>query len=548
MKNGVEINALQGHNEWYRVNVMSIIDEQVKILILDDDPFISKMLTSILTGYDVQCASSFQQFKELIEVFIPDIAIIDLVLPDAHGLNVCKWIRSQNRYEDVIMYILTSTDDEQTLIRAYSIGVMDYILKPFNKFILFSKLRRCSVLIEMKRKLERSVEFQKDIKQRLIQLNDFFNKCIKVDDVESIVALLSYVRYIIPIDGLFFFNKLRGGKYSVLKLLPHPESPAIIEKLHKVLKQDNNSVLFFFDRAHNVYAARLGFMHYGYVFFIKNTSYNPDERNLISLMAELFKAVVSKTEMYDYVEKQNKNYQNEISKIRQIQAAQLPKFKEIKGYEIASSFLPAEDISGDFFDAFHIGNDVFQIVLCDVSGHGIASAYIGNAIRTLVRIYSNNAERCSDVIYRVNQQMVKDGKGLYYYGTLVVCRLYPDGTVAYASGGHPPLCFYRKETNSIEEIINTGPLIGIFSDSTYDNRIITLERGDLLFLYTDGITETMHPHSKALYGEERLMESIQKFVGETPVELLHSVCGTMYEFSNYAQLQDDVTMICIKKN
>ncbi len=63
---------------------MEPIAEQIKILVLDDDPFIGRMLTSMLIGYNVRCATTFNEFHTIIEEFIPDIAIIDLFLPDAY--------------------------------------------------------------------------------------------------------------------------------------------------------------------------------------------------------------------------------------------------------------------------------------------------------------------------------------------------------------------------------------------------------------------------------------------------------------------------------
>ncbi len=102
---------------------------------------------------------------------------------------------------------------------------------------------------------------------------------------------------------------------------------------------------------------------HGFVFLVKEEQFNPDEKNMLTLFAELLKVIISRTEIHDYVQKQNRIYQEEISRVRQIQVAQLPKFKNIHGFEIASTFLPAEDISGDFFDGFFInGNtDIFQI-------------------------------------------------------------------------------------------------------------------------------------------------------------------------------------------
>ncbi len=522
--------------------------EQIRILVLDDDPFIGKMLASMLAGYNVKNTTSFDQFQQVIKEFNPDIAIIDLHLPDAHGLDVCKWIRGQNQYEDVILYILTATNDEQTLIRAYSIGVMDYIIKPFNKFILFSKLRRCALMIEIKRKLEHSLEYQKDIKKRLLQLNDFIKKCIKIDNIDTLVALFLHIKYIVKLDGLFIFNKIKTGKYTVLKLISHESWQSLIPKLHRVITQDAiEPVAFFYESAASVYIACISLQQHGYVFFISNVPYTPDEKNLIGLLAEVIGVIISRTEIYEYVQKQNKIYRDEISKVRQIQVAQLPKFRNIHGYEIASTFLPAEDISGDFFDGFYVENDIFQIVLCDVSGHGIASSYIGNAMRTLIRTFSFNEQSLTKVLYKVNRQMIADGKGLYYFGTAVICRLYPDGTVLYTSGGHPPLYYYNHNSHTVEELPNTGGLLGVFDDMAYQDSTITLQSGDMLFLYTDGLTESMNPVLRTLYGDQRLKDTIVLNAHESPVELLHSICGSMYEFTEYAPLEDDVTLICIKK-
>lgn len=522
--------------------------EPIRILVLDDDPFIGKMLTTILAGYDVQHATTFGQFQQVIEEFNPDIAIIDLHLPDAHGLNVCKWIRSQNQYEDVILYILTSTNDEQTLVRAYSIGVMDYIIKPFNKFILFSKLRRCALMIEIKRKLEHSLEYQKDIKNRLLQLNSFIKKCIKIDDIETLVALLLKIKSIIPLDGLFILNKVKSGKYTVLKLISHESWQSLIPKIQKLISHNAIETVSFFYESHNkAYIACLSLQQYGYAVFVSNLPYNPDEKNLIGLLAEIILVIISRTGIYEYVQKQNKLYRDEISKVRQIQVAQLPKFRNINGYAIASTFLPAEDISGDFFDGFFVENGVFQIVLCDISGHGIASSYIGNAMRTLIRTFSFHEQSPAQVLHKVNRQMIADGKGLYYFGTAVICRLYPDGRILFSSGGHPSLYYYNYNAKAIEELPNTGGLLGVFDDMDYHDSTITLHSGDMLFLYTDGLTESMNPDIKTLYGEERLKENIITYAHENPGELLHSICGSMYEFTGYAPLEDDVTLICIKK-
>jgi sigma-B regulation protein RsbU (phosphoserine phosphatase) len=143
--------------------------------------------------------------------------------------------------------------------------------------------------------------------------------------------------------------------------------------------------------------------------------------------------------------------------------------------------------------------------------------------------------------------MAIDGKGLFYYGTIVIVRLYPDGKIVYASGGHPPLYYFNSANQSIEEIQNTGPLVGIFYNIEFKDSILNMNSKDMLLLYTDGIIESMDIELRKLYGDERLKNNIMAFSGEPVMDMLHSICGSMYEFTGYAPLEDDVTLICIKK-
>jgi serine phosphatase RsbU (regulator of sigma subunit) len=207
-----------------------------------------------------------------------------------------------------------------------------------------------------------------------------------------------------------------------------------------------------------------------------------------------------------------------------------------------------EEISGDFFDAFYISENLYQIVLCDVAGHGMASSYIGSSIRGLLRSVDYANLSPAQVITSLNNSVVKNLSNTYYFSSLVLCSLNLEtDEVIIVSAGHPPCFYYSSEHDQYEQVEKTGPLIGLVENSEYEERKILLKAGDCLLMYTDGITEAQSEEIPALYGEERLFSLFQEIHGRSSIDSVHSVVGSVYEYTGYASLNDDITAICLKK-
>ncbi|HNR87972.1 MAG TPA: SpoIIE family protein phosphatase [Spirochaetota bacterium] len=242
-----------------------------------------------------------------------------------------------------------------------------------------------------------------------------------------------------------------------------------------------------------------------------------------------------------------KRIRYEISSLRELQAAQQPRLPRFPEYDLATLFLPVEDISGDFFDAFALTPERYQIIVCDVSGHGITSSYFGAEIRTLFRMMSSPDRTPAELIRLVNRSVIEHFRALDYFATVAVCQIdLPSGAMLYSSGGHPESLIFRAADKTCTTIGGTGPLIGIPTPRDHSDIELRLEAGDCLLMYTDGITEMADP-SGALYGVDALTNELVYNARYSAQDIIFSIISKLYEFNGYNNPGDDVTAVCVKK-
>ncbi len=236
----------------------------------------------------------------------------------------------------------------------------------------------------------------------------------------------------------------------------------------------------------------------GFFLLQRDIPFDQEERNMITLCTDFMDLMLERLIAQKELERQYALYRSEISKVRTIQVSFLPDFKRINGYDVASIFLPAEDISGDFFDGYFLDDEVYQFVLCDVSGHGVASSDIGNESRSLCRTFSLRKFSPAVLIGAVNGIVSRDISGLYYFGTVIVCQLnIRTGEVLFSSGGHPPAVFCRSGESTCTLLNKTGPLVGFFEKGDFKDTGFVMKSGDALLLYTDGVPETFSSDGKS---------------------------------------------------
>jgi phosphoserine phosphatase RsbU/P len=237
---------------------------------------------------------------------------------------------------------------------------------------------------------------------------------------------------------------------------------------------------------------------------------------------------------------------NELEMARQIQLAILPKeTPKIEGLEIAARYIPMSSVAGDFYDFIVVDEKHVGILIADVSGHGLPSALIASMLQSAFAAQSAHASDPVRVLSELNRALF--GKFRSHFVTAAYLFLdLEKRAVNYAGAGHPPV-LWRKSSGSVTEVLENGFFLGPFHDSTYSAVPLSLEAGDRVILYTDGILE-----AKNSSGEEFGMDRFKGMVEENhalPADrfadtVLDAVARWSEKVSGPSQ-SDDITLLAI---
>jgi serine phosphatase RsbU (regulator of sigma subunit)/DNA-binding response OmpR family regulator len=531
------------------------------ILAVDDAATMRETLRSLLSAeYDLLLADSAAAFAAAIDSTIPNIVLLDLNLPDGNGIDLCRSLRRNPHFDDCSIIIITAYSDEKTLEEGYLAGADDFLRKPFIPTELLSKIRLFDRSIRDRQRQKLSLEMQIRTNEKLNWMNRLMKECIGSRDIRSSLKSAEGLADIIE-TGYLEVAQMTGGEFSSVVTLVHDRS-ARYKTVGELASRGafrempgefprRMRIKSGGDDIHCLYSSlQLENGRHGIVLFEHFKPFTDDDMHLVSLFTSFFGMLYQRFSIERVIDGMNKSYRSELSKVRKIQVSFLPDFSKIRGYDISSTYLPAEDISGDFFDGYYLNDHIFQITICDVSGHGVASSYVGNQLRTLFKNLSAPGKNPSLIAKEASGVMTTELKDMYYFATAIICQIDLDsGNMVYVNAGHPPMILNSAESGTCSILEYTGPIIGLFPDNTYHDAELTLESGDSLLMYTDGLTEAADRKSSlfTMFGEERLLEAFKRAQGQPSRDILHSIVGSMYEFTQYCEQMDDITAICIRR-
>lgn len=241
--------------------------------------------------------------------------------------------------------------------------------------------------------------------------------------------------------------------------------------------------------------------------------------------------------------------QRELTIASQIQQTILPKkfpqHQEGKEFEIYASMIPAKEIGGDFYDFFPIGTNKLGFVIGDVSGKGVPAALFMAVSRTTLKVIASNGVSPAECLTEVNRLLCPESDSqmfvTIFYGVLDL----QTGELVYSSGGHNPPYFLRSTGDAESLKCETGTLLGMIEGVAFDERKITMEPGESIFLYTDGVTEAMNS-TNDLFTEKRLEHFLQNKSGLSTEQLIHDMYQEINKHTVDAPQSDDITIMMIK--
>ena len=219
---------------------------------------------------------------------------------------------------------------------------------------------------------------------------------------------------------------------------------------------------------------------------------------------------------------------------------------EVKNFSFAATYIPTEDVGGDYYDYIKMSNDFYGFLVADVSGHGIPAAVIMAITRALVHSYTIDIVSSAEVLNMINEILcdniyTNDFVTMFY---LVVNM--KTGLCNYASAGHHPVLYFDKSKMMVHQLKAKGLFLGAFEKVEYEEKNMELHKGDILLLYTDGLVDVQNRSDK-FYGMDRLIGKLILFNEEDPENIVESILDDVKEFSEGRPCSDDLTMLIIKK-
>ncbi|MBU5637302.1 SpoIIE family protein phosphatase [Geomonas sp. Red69] len=243
---------------------------------------------------------------------------------------------------------------------------------------------------------------------------------------------------------------------------------------------------------------------------------------------------------------QNTSMHKEMEIARQIQLSLLPAAPPLlTGIDCAGRCVPASHIGGDYYDILLHGERL-DLVIADVSGHSVGAALIMVETRSVLRAQMPALDGPAQVVAALNEILHDDLSRAELFITMSYLSYHrTSGRLRYSNAGHPPPLLYRPAEERFFALDAEGLILGVQRRVAFDEPVIQVEKGDLLLMYTDGITETQS-HSGELFGVQRLKGVLAREHRKPSAAIIDAVLDALRAFTGHTTFDDDISMLLLK--
>lgn len=239
----------------------------------------------------------------------------------------------------------------------------------------------------------------------------------------------------------------------------------------------------------------------------------------------------------------------ELEVATEIQARFFPQqTPNLEGYEVAGCSIPAKDVGGDYYDFIpnpEPGQHGF--VVADVTGKGVPASLLMATMRATLRAnIQNNPNDIVQALRQVNGDIYRDSP-VDKFITSIYCNLdYESHELSYVNSGHNPPYIVRAKDNRIEELDQGGVMLGIMEEIDLPKATLSIDKGDILMLFSDGVTEATNP-SGELFSEERFEQWLLDHNQLSAEEMKDALLKTLRDYADGSPQSDDITFIIVKR-
>ena len=254
---------------------------------------------------------------------------------------------------------------------------------------------------------------------------------------------------------------------------------------------------------------------------------------------------------FSLIKSQKERMAEELTIGRDIQMSMMPlAFPQVSddaAFDLHALLVPARELGGDFYDFFFLAESTLCLCVGDVSGKGVPAALFMAVAKTLIRSTAirsmeESSQSTADIITEVNNTLAADNANCMFVTLFIAICNTDSGEITYTNAGHNPPYVIQANGGLIRLGKRHGPVGGAMPGVSYRSDTLRLDRGDTLFLFTDGVTEAQNSDN-GLYGEERLVSCLSQHARESVATLNGAVMSDLHHFMNGTEQADDITMM-----
>jgi phosphoserine phosphatase RsbU/P len=266
-------------------------------------------------------------------------------------------------------------------------------------------------------------------------------------------------------------------------------------------------------------------------------------------LSRSFNRMTENIERLLVVAKEKERLQSEIEIAREVQNQLFPReVPELRTLRVKAVCQPARLVSGDYYDYEAVGDGKIALAIADVAGKGISAALLmaalQSSLRTQLEAQRDTRLSTSLLVSNLNRQLFATTSSEKYATFCLGIYDEPSSQFTYTNAGHlPPLLVRSGEATRLD--VN-GTVVGAFAFAQYGESHLTLQGGDLLVFYTDGVTEPENAYGE-MFGEGRLLELLSQNAHRSETQIIEVVMESVQQWTGSDELQDDMTLLLARR-
>ena len=246
-------------------------------------------------------------------------------------------------------------------------------------------------------------------------------------------------------------------------------------------------------------------------------------------------------------ELEKKRLEEELELAHKIQQQLLPKDDpKLSGYDISGISFPSRWVGGDYFDFIQLPENRLSIIIADVCGKGVPAAVMMSSLQAVLHSLTDLNFSLQSLVHNLNRYICLNSASDRFITNFYSELDFTKHTLSYINCGHNPPYLFRKN-GTVETLMTGGLVLGVLEDTKYGSSETSLEPGDMVLMYTDGVTEE-HNEQNEMFGEHRLMKLVSGITEMTAKEIIKNIYQAVIKFGQDGrEAEDDLTLVCIKR-